>query len=170
MVGSLNYLTTTRPDISYSINILSQFMANPLEVHWNVAKRVLWYLQGSISFGIEYTNHLNVELIGYSDFDWAGDPDDRKSTISYAFNIGSSVVSWTSKKQPTISLSSTEAKYKAMCSATCEAIWLKRIFEDMGQKQDGATPIKCDNQSKSRWPIIQFIMQDQSTLKLNIIL
>jgi hypothetical protein len=147
MVGSLNYLTTTRPNISYFVSILSQFMANPLEVHWNATKRVLRYLQGNISFGIEYTNHLNVELTGYSDSDWVGDPDDRKSTTSYAFSIGSGVVSWSSKKQPTISLSSTEAEYKALCSATCEAIWLRRILEDVGQKQEGPTSIKCDNQS-----------------------
>ena len=90
---------------------------------------------------------MNVELTGYSDFDWAGDPDDRKSTTGYAFNIGSTIVSWTSKKQPTIYLSSTEAEYKVLCSATCEAIWIKRILEDMGQKQDRPTSIKCDNQS-----------------------
>ena len=136
MVGSLNYLTTIRPDISYSVSILSQFMANPLEVHQNATKRVLRYLQGSISFGIEYTNHLNVELTGYSNSDWAGDLDNCKSTTSYAFTIGSSVVK---------SLSSIEAKYKALCSATCEAIWLRRILEDTRQKQEGPTLIKCDN-------------------------
>ena len=81
MVESLNYLTTTRLDISLSISILSQFMANPLEVHWNAAKRVFRHLQGSISFGIEYTNYLNVELIRYSNSDWVGDLDDQKSTM-----------------------------------------------------------------------------------------
>ncbi|XP_059075101.1 secreted RxLR effector protein 161-like [Cryptomeria japonica] len=132
MVGSLNYLTTTRPDIAYSINILTQFMAKPLESHWKAAKRVLRYLQGTIDFGIVYTNHLNVELTGYSNSDWAGDPDDCKSTTGYAFSIGSGVVSWSNKKQSTISLSSTEAEYKALCNATFQAIWLKSLLEDMG--------------------------------------
>jgi hypothetical protein len=89
LVGSLNYLTTTRLDIAYSVSILSQFMAKPHDNHWKEAKRVIQYLKGTVDFGIEYTNHLNVELIGYSDSDWTGDPDDRKSTTGYAFSIGS---------------------------------------------------------------------------------
>ena len=107
LVGSLNYLTTTRLDISYSINILSQLMAKPLESHWMTAKKVLCYLKGTINFGLMYTDNCDVELTGYSDSDWARDIDDKKSTLGYAFNIGSRVVSWSSKKQPTISLSST---------------------------------------------------------------
>ena len=86
-------------------------------------------------------------MTGYSDSDWAGNPDDRKSTSGYAFNIGSGVVSWSSKKQPTISLSSTEEEYKALCSATCEVVWLRRILEDVGNKPMKPTVIKCDNQS-----------------------
>lgn len=75
------------------------------------------------------------------------DLDDHKSTTGYAFSIGSGVVSWRSKKQSTVSLSSTKAEYKALCNATCEGVWLRQILEDMGQKQEGPTPIKCDNQS-----------------------
>ena len=79
-MGSLNYLTTTRPDIAYSINILSQSMAKPLEIHWVAAKKVLRYLKGTINFGIMYTDNCDVELTGYSDSDWSGNPDDMKST------------------------------------------------------------------------------------------
>eukprot|EP01018_Ginkgo_biloba_P023866 Gb_15786 [translate_table: standard] len=125
-------------------------MAKSHESHWKAAKRVIQYLKGTIDFGIEYTNHLNVELTGYSDSDWAGNPDDRKSTTGYAFSIGSDIVSWSSKKQPTVSLSSIEAEYKALCSATCEAIWLRRILEDMGEKKEGPTPIKSDNQNSMK--------------------
>jgi hypothetical protein len=146
-VGSLNYLTTTRPDIAYSVSILSQFMAKPHENHWKAAKRVIQYLKGTIDFRIEYTNDFDVELTGFSDSDWAGDPDDMKSTIGYAYSIGSGIVSWSSKKQPTVSLSSTEAEYKTLCTATCEAIWLKRILEDVGEKQKVPTIIQYDNQS-----------------------
>jgi hypothetical protein len=94
-----------------------------------------------------YTDEYDVELTGFSDSDWAGNPDDRRSTSGYAFHIGSGVVSWSSKKQPTVSLSSTEAEYKALSSATCEAVWLRRILEDVEEKQKGPTCINCDNQS-----------------------
>jgi hypothetical protein len=93
---------------------------------------------------------LNVELTGYSNFDWVGDLDDRKSTTGYAFSIGSRIVSWSSKKQPIVSLSSTEVEYKALCSATCEAIWLRCILEDMGERKGVPTTIKCDNQSSMK--------------------
>jgi hypothetical protein len=107
LVGSLNYLTTTIPDIAYSVSILSQFMTKPLESHWVDAKKVLRYLKGTVNFGIMYTDNCDVELVGYSDSYWARNPDDRKSTFRYAFNIGTGVMSWRSKKQPTVSLSST---------------------------------------------------------------
>jgi len=133
-VGTLNYLTTTRSDIAYAVSILNQFMAKPHERHWIAAKRVLRYLKETINFGIEYTNACNVELIGHFDSDWARNPDDRKSTIGYVFNTGPGAISW-SKTQVIVSLSSTEAEYKALCSGTCEAIWLRRILEDVGEGQ-----------------------------------
>lgn len=147
LVGSLNYLTTTRPDIAYSVSILSQFMAKPSGNHWNAAKKVLRYLKGTVNLGIMYTDESDVALTGFSDSDWAGNPDDRRSTSGYAFHIGSGVVSWSSKKQPTVSLSSTESEYKALTNATCEAIWLRRILADLEEAQSGATCINCDNQS-----------------------
>jgi hypothetical protein len=98
MVGSLNYLTTTRPNIAYSVSVLSQFMEKPQEIHWNVAKAILRYLKGTFDYGIKYTNASDVELTSYSDFDWDGNSDDRRSTTGYAFGIGSRVVSWSSKK------------------------------------------------------------------------
>eukprot|EP00253_Pinus_taeda_P018303 PITA_18303 len=105
LVGSLNYLTTTRPDIAYSVSILSQFMAKPSGHHWNVAKKVLRYLKGKVNLSIMYTDESDVVLTGFSDSDWAGNPDDKRSTSGYAFHIGSGVVAWSSKKQPTVSLS-----------------------------------------------------------------
>jgi hypothetical protein len=100
-----------------------------------------------MNFGLLYTDKFDVQLAGFSDSDWAGNPDDRRSTTGYAFNIGSGVVSWRSKKRPTVSLSSTEAEYKAMASATCEAVWLRRILEDVREKQIEPTKVHCDNQS-----------------------
>eukprot|EP00253_Pinus_taeda_P028810 PITA_28810 len=121
LVGSLNYLTTSRPDIAYSVSILSQFMAKPCESHCKAAKKVLRYLKGTLNFGIMYTDEFDVELAG--------------------------PISWRSKKQPTVSLSSTEAEYKELCSVTCEVIWLRRIRKDVGETQQAPTLIRGDNQS-----------------------
>jgi hypothetical protein len=109
MVGSLNYLATTRPDIAYFVSVLSQFMEKPQEIHWNATKEVIKYLKGTLDYGIKYTDASDVELIGYSYSDWAGNPDDRRSTTGYVFDIRSGVVSWSSKKKPTVYLSYTEA-------------------------------------------------------------
>lgn len=142
LVRSLNYLTTTRLDIAYAVIILIQFMAKPHESHWIASKRVLRYLKGTINFGIEYTNDCNVKWTHHFDFDRVRNPYDRESTIGYVFNIGSGAISWRSKKQPTISLLSTEAECKTLCSTTCEAIWLRRILEDVGEGQQEPTVFK----------------------------
>ena len=122
-------------------------MEKPLEIHWNETKEVLRYLKGTLDYGIKYTNASDVELTDYSDSDWAGNPDDQRSTTGYAFGIGSGVVSWSNKKKHTISLSSTEAEYKSLCATTCEAIWLRRLLQDVGEEKKEPTMIKCDNQS-----------------------
>jgi hypothetical protein len=96
---------------------------------------------GTNNFGIWYTSTDNFGLVGYTDSDWDGCIDDRKSTSGYVFILGSGAVSWSSKKQPTVSLSSTEAEYIATTSTTCEAIWLKRILTDLKQEQQDATII-----------------------------
>jgi hypothetical protein len=106
----------------------------PHESHWNAAKVVLRYLNGTLDYGIKYTDASDVELIGYSDSDWAGNKDDQRSTSGYAFSIRSRVVSWSSKKQPTVSFSSTEAEYKALCAATCEVVWLRRLLQYVGEE------------------------------------
>jgi hypothetical protein len=110
-------------------------MAKPNESHWKAAKKVLRYLKGTMNFGLLCTDKFDVQLAGFSDSDWAGNPEDRRSTIGYAFNIGSGVVSWSNKKKPTVSLSSIEAEYKAFSKATCEEIWLMRILVDVEEKQ-----------------------------------
>ena len=125
---------TTRPDLAYSISVLSHFMSKPLESHWIAAKCVLRYLSGTYNYGILYTDISDVTLTGYSDFDWAGNLNDGRSITGYAFSIGSGVIAWSSKKQSTVALSSCEAKYQALCAATCEAIWLRRLLNDAGEE------------------------------------
>eukprot|EP00253_Pinus_taeda_P011405 PITA_11405 len=134
LVGRLNYLTTTRLDLTYYVSVLSQFMARPLEIHWRATKGVLQDLKGTINYGLKYMDSFDVELTGYSHSDWVGNLDDRRSTTGYAFNIGSKIVPWRSKKQPIVSLSSTEVEYKALCVATYEVVWLRQVLQDVGEE------------------------------------
>ena len=109
IVGSLMYLTTTRPDIMHVVSLISRFMEKPKEAHWQAAKRILRYVKGTKRFGILYTASENSELVGYTDNDWDGSVDDQKSTSGYVFHMGSGAISWASKKQPIVALSTTEA-------------------------------------------------------------
>jgi hypothetical protein len=147
LVGSLIYLTTTQPDISFAVSMVSRFMSNPKEIHWKEAKRILRYLRGTIGYGLIYRSTEDFRLIGYTDSDWAGCMDDRKSTSGYSFSMGSTTVAWSTKKQPTVSLSTTEAEYKAVATTTCEAVWLRRILEDLHEQQEQPIQLICDNQS-----------------------
>ena len=122
-------------------------MSRPSKDHWIGVKRVLRYLKGTLKYGLKFTAHgEEPELFGYSDADWAGDVDTRRSTSGYVFQIGSSTVSWSSRKQATVAKSSTEAEYVALSSATQEAVWLCRLMEDLGRQMDAPTTIYEDNQ------------------------
>ncbi|PKA65558.1 Retrovirus-related Pol polyprotein from transposon TNT 1-94 [Apostasia shenzhenica] len=147
LVGSLMYLTHTRPDIMQSVSMISRFMSSPSILHYAAAKRILRYLNGTRKLGIKYAKEFKSSLIGFSDSDWAGSIDDRKSTSAYIFCIGTNVIAWSSRKQQTVALSLAEAEYSAAAEAACEAVWLRRILEDIGQKQEDPTVIYCDNMS-----------------------
>eukprot|EP00253_Pinus_taeda_P025809 PITA_25809 len=146
LVGSLIYLTATRPDISFAVSYISRFMSAPKADHWIAAKRVLRYVRGTSDYGLLYTRTSDPILSGYTDSDWAGSVDDRKSTAGYVFSLGSGVVTWTSKKQQAVALSSTEAEYRGTVKASCEAVWLQRMLADMHASQTGPTSLFCDNQ------------------------
>ena len=147
IVGSLMYLTATRPDIMYAVSLISRYMENPKEIHLLAAKRIFRYLQGTADFGLLYKKGEHSDLMGFTDSDYAGDQDDRKSTSGYVFMLGTGAVSWSSKKQPIVTLSTTEAEFVAAASCACQAIWLRRILEEIQFKQQGATSIYCDNSS-----------------------
>ncbi|BFG14277.1 hypothetical protein CerSpe_005510 [Prunus speciosa] len=104
-------------------------------MHYGSAKRILRYLKGTIDYSIWYKSTKDPRLFGYTDNDWTGSIDDMKSTSGYAFTIGSGIFSWSSRKQDTVAQSSVEAEYVAAASSACQAIWLRRIFEDMGECQ-----------------------------------
>ncbi|XP_059075069.1 secreted RxLR effector protein 161-like [Cryptomeria japonica] len=121
LVGSLMYLTTTRPDIMYVVSLVSLFMQDPHELHWRAAKFFLRYVSGTQNFGIQYSPTDKFELVGYIDSNWASSVDDRNSTSSYVFSFVFGVVSWSSKKQAIVALSSAEVEYMAASSASSEA-------------------------------------------------
>ena len=133
VVGSLMYLTATRPDMMFVVSLISRYMENPTELHLQAAKRVLRYLQGTTEFGIFYRKGGDDELVTYTDSDHAGDLDERKSTSGYVFLLSSGAISWSSKKQPIVSLSSTEAEFIAAASCACQAVWLKRVLGKLSQ-------------------------------------
>eukprot|EP00253_Pinus_taeda_P035347 PITA_35347 len=146
LVGSLIYLTATRPDISFAVSYISRFMSAPKVDHWIAAKRVLRYVRGTSNYGLLYTRSSDPILSGYTDSDWTGSVDDRKSTAGYVFSLGSGAVTWTSKKQQAVALSSTEAEYRGAVKASCEAVWLRRMLADMHVSHNGPTSLFCDNQ------------------------
>ncbi|XP_056173615.1 uncharacterized mitochondrial protein AtMg00810-like [Syzygium oleosum] len=147
IVGSLMYLTATRPDIMYSMSLINRYIENPTKMHLLVAKRILRYLQGTRDFGLFYNKGEKSNVLGFTDSDYAGDQDDRRSTSGYAFMFGTGAISWSSKKQPIVILSSTEAKFVAATTCASQAIWPRRILEELQFKQPGATKIFCDNNS-----------------------
>ena len=148
IVGSLMYLTATRPDIMYAVSLISRYMESPTETHLLAAKRILRYLQGTKDFGLLYkTSEKSSKLVGFTDSDYAGDQDDRRSTSGYVFMLGTGAVSWSSKKQPIVTLSTTEAEFVAATTCACQAIWLRKILTELQVKQEGAITIFCDNSS-----------------------
>eukprot|EP00253_Pinus_taeda_P028724 PITA_28724 len=147
IVGSLMYLTATRPDIMHAVSLISRFMERPKEAHWQATKRIMRYVKGTKRFGILYTTSECSDLIGYTDSDWAGSVDDRKSTSGYVFYMGSGAISWASKKQPIVALSIAEAEYVAATAAACQAVWMRRMLRSLCQEQTKRTVIFCDNSS-----------------------
>jgi hypothetical protein len=148
-VGSIMYLMVgTRPDLAAAVSAVSRFMADPGQQHWTAVKRILRYLRGTADWTLTLGGAGGgaVELSGYCDADWAGDLDTRRSTTGYAFSLGRGTVSWCSKRQPTVALSSTEAEYMSASQAAREALWLRRLMADLGFGPVGATTIRCDNQ------------------------
>jgi hypothetical protein len=147
IIGSLMYLTNTEPDICFSMNTFSQFLVEPRHFHLVAAKHVMRYLKGTLDCGISYDGDHDFRLSGYTDSDWAESVSDRKSTSGFCFSLGSTMISWQSRKQSRIALSTTEAEYIAVCSAICESIWLGKLLIGLFDLEMEATMILCDYQS-----------------------
>jgi Reverse transcriptase (RNA-dependent DNA polymerase) len=145
VIGALQYGTLTRPDLSFSVNKLSQFMHSPTEDHWAAAKRILRYVAGTLDHGIQFYRGSPSRINAFSDSDWAGNYDDRRSTSGYCVYLGKNLVSWCAKKQPTVSKSSTEAEYRSLALCTQEVMWLEQILKEIGISQTHKPILWCDN-------------------------
>jgi hypothetical protein len=147
IIGSLMYLTNTRPNICFAVNTLSRFLVKPRCLHLVAAKHVMRYLKGTMDYGLSYDGDHDFTLSGYTDADWAGSIVDRKSTSECCFSLGSTMISWQIRKQSSIALSTAEAEYIATCSASYKAIWLRNLLTGLFDLEMRAIVILCDNQS-----------------------
>ncbi|XP_023878601.1 secreted RxLR effector protein 161-like [Quercus suber] len=130
MICSLLYLTANRPDIAFSVGVCARFQAAPKESHLTAVKRIIRYINGTSDYGIWYSRDSNECLAGYFDADWAGCIDDRKSTSDGCYYLGNNLVSWMSKKQNLVSLSTAEAEYIAAASCCAQLLWMKKLLHD----------------------------------------
>ncbi|RVW51959.1 Retrovirus-related Pol polyprotein from transposon TNT 1-94 [Vitis vinifera] len=147
LLGKLLYLTLTRPDISYAVGRLSQFISRPKLPHLHAAQRILRYLKGNPGMGLFFPNNSELRLMAYTDSDWARCPDSRRSVTGFCVFLGNSLVSWKSKKQHIVSRSSAEAEYRAMANTSCEITWLLALLKDFGIDHSAPALLFCDNQS-----------------------
>ncbi|XP_049357110.1 uncharacterized mitochondrial protein AtMg00810-like [Solanum verrucosum] len=132
IVGALQYLTLTRPELAHAVNLLCQFMQHRCATHWTGVKRVLRYLAGTTQLGLRITAKSSLNLVGFSDADWGGCPITRRSTTGLCVFLGSNCVSWASKKQTTVAKSSAEAEYRLLASLAAELTWITYILSDIG--------------------------------------
>ena len=147
MIGRLIYLSATRPDLTYCVHVLAQFMQTPREDHWQAALRVVRYIKGTAGQGILLQAKPDFQITGWCDSDWASCPLTRRSVTGYIVQVGASPISWKTRKQDTVSLSSAEAEYRAMAFLTKELLWLKRVLTDLGIKHDQPMRVLCDSKS-----------------------
>ncbi|XP_065356134.1 uncharacterized protein LOC135950525 [Calliphora vicina] len=145
-IGSIMYAAqVSRPDISFAVGALARFNNNPGKAHWQAVKRIMRYLKGTMKYKLQFSKDENEFIEGFSDADWAGDVDERKSTSGYVFKFQVGCISLNSKKQQTTALSTTEAEYMALAAAGQEALWLQSLFNELGRPS--SIVIKCDNKS-----------------------
>jgi histone deacetylase 1/2 len=145
IVGALQYATITRPDLSFAVNKVSQYMHAPTENHWSAVKRILRYIRGSINLGLFFHSSSTNTLHAYSDADWAGSLDDRRSTTGFCIYLGRNLISWSAKKQPTVSRSSTEAEYRSLAVTCTEILWIQYLLAELQIPLASTPTLWCDN-------------------------
>ena len=147
LAGALQYLTFTRPDITYAVQQVCLHMHDPRESHLTALKRLLRYIRGTVDYGLTLHRSSTAELVVYTDADWAGCPDTRRSTSGYAVFLGGNLVSWSSKRQPVVSRSSAEAEYRAVANGVAEGSWLRQLLAELHSPLAKSTLVYCDNVS-----------------------
>ncbi|KAK9038646.1 hypothetical protein V6N11_023503 [Hibiscus sabdariffa] len=148
IVGALLYLNHTRPDIAFAVNKVAQFMHAPREAHWEAVKRILKYLNGTLNFGLVFRcDKLETGLVAFADADWGSNLNDRRSISGYCVYLGNNLVSWGSKKQKSVSRSTTEAEYRSVADVVSEIVWLKALLTDMGVTMRESPVVWSDNTS-----------------------
>jgi hypothetical protein len=145
VMGALQYLTLTQPDLSFVINKVCQYLHSPTNDHWTAVKRILRYLKHTLGIGLHIRKSRSILVSAFSDADWVGCSDDRKSIRGFAMFFGSDVISWSAKKQPTVSRSSTEAEYKAMANATDAIMWIQTLLKELCISSPKSARLWCDN-------------------------
>jgi histone deacetylase 1/2 len=145
LVGALQYLTITRPDISYAVNRVCQYLHAPREPHLTAVKRILRYVRSTALYGLHLRPAPSSVLSAFSDMDCAGNPDDRRSTGGYAVFFGPNLIVWSARKQATVFRSSTEAEYKAVADATAEFIWVQSLLRELKISHGRPPVLCCDN-------------------------
>lgn len=152
LIGCLMYVAlTSRPDLFAAVNYFSQFQSCPTEEHWVHLKRVLRYIRGTLDLGLEFRGSNEAPVMeAFCDADWANDPIDRRSLTGYVFRVHGCTVGWLTRKQSTVSLSSTEAELVALSVTVCHGIWMKRLLQDLGKELEGPVTYYEDNQSTIR--------------------
>ena len=145
LVGALQYITLTRPEISFAVNRACQYMARPTTSHLQAAKRILRYLKGTATHGISIHASPSLSLQGYTDADWASCPDDRRSTSGFCLFFGTNLISWSSTKQRVVSRSSAESEYRALALLAAEVSWVQFLLKELCIPQQDTPLIWCDN-------------------------
>ena len=146
LVGKLNYLTVTHPDIAHSVSVVSQYMSSSTVDNWAAVEHILRYLKGALGQGILYSNHGHNRVECFIDADWAGLKEDKKSTSGYCVFVDGNLVSWKSKNKGVVSCSSAELEYRAMAQSVCEIMWLHQLLMEVGIKNVVPAKLWCDNQ------------------------
>jgi histone deacetylase 1/2 len=141
----LQYLSLTQPDLSFAINRVCQFLHTPTENHWAAVKQILHFVNGTLDHGLFLHPPVSSSLIVYSDTEWASDVGDRRSTWGYVVFYGDNLVSWSARKQPTVSRSSTESEYKAVANATTKLIRVEALLKKLSVRQTLPPILWCDN-------------------------
>ncbi|XP_073281948.1 secreted RxLR effector protein 161-like [Primulina huaijiensis] len=147
IIGSLLYLSASRPDIMFSVCLCARYQDDPKVTHLKAVKRILRYIAGTVDLGLWYTKETNTNLVGFSDADWAGNLDNRKSTTGGCFYLGNNLVSWYSRKQNCVSLSTAESEYVAAASCCSQLLWMNQMIKDYGFNSDTLI-VYCDNSKK----------------------